>query len=97
MDSKMTKDDLLRTIQELSFYAVELNLFLDTHPNNTQALQDYNYILQQLEQFKQLYAQKYGSLKNFGEAKVSGNYWSWASDNEPWPWENRQEDNYVGL
>jgi len=71
------------------FYAVELNLFLDTHPDNMQALRDYQYILQNLEQYKNLYTQRFGSLQNFGNATVTGNYWSWVSEEDKWPWENK--------
>lgn len=91
MDNTLSRKELLRRIQALSFYAVDLNLFLDTHPTDAQALRDYNYVLQQLEQLKRLYSQQYGSLLNFGEATVTGNSWSWVTGDEPWPWE-RQGD-----
>lgn len=90
MNNMMSKEDLLRKIQELGFYAVELNLFLDTHPDNAQALQDYQYVLQTYDQLQQVYTDNFGSLLNFGEAKVNNNsFWTWVTPNDKWPWENK--------
>lgn len=89
MENMLSKQDLIKKIQELSFCAVELNLFLDTHPTNTQALQDYSYVLKELQQLKQIYNKNYGPLMNFGEAYVSGNFWQWVAEDEKWPWENQ--------
>lgn len=87
MNNIISKQELTKRMQELMFCAVELNLFLDTHPADAQALKDYNNILQNFEKLKNLYNQNYGSFQNFGNANVSGNYWSWATEN--WPWENK--------
>jgi len=87
MDIMLTKQGLISQIQELSFCAVDLNLFLNTHPNDAQALKDYSYVLTSLQQLKQLYNEKFGSLLNFGEAYVSGNTWSWVAEDEKRPWE----------
>lgn len=91
MDNIMNKQDLVRKIQELEFCAVDLNLFLDTHPTDTQALQNYNYIIKSLEQLKQLYSQQFGPFSNFGTAYNYGNAWDWVADNEKWPWEGNME------
>lgn len=88
MDKMLDKQELKRKIQELTFSAVELNLFLDTHPNNAQALQDYQYIINSLQQLKGIYNQNYGPLLNFGDASANENYWNWVSEEEKWPWEN---------
>ena len=87
----LSKKDLIRKIQELSFCAVDLNLFLDTHPNNAQALKDYSYVLNSLRQLRELYNQKFGPLLNFGKSYVSGNYWNWVAEDEKWPWEGDAE------
>ncbi|HEY8365290.1 MAG TPA: spore coat protein CotJB [Haloplasmataceae bacterium] len=88
MDKILSKQELMTKIQELGFSAVELNLFLDTHPDDVQALQDYSYILSELQQLKQIYNQNYGPLANFGQAYVRRNYWDWVAEDEKWPWEN---------
>lgn len=87
MENMLSKQDLIRKIQELSFAAVDLNLFLDTHPNNLQAIQDFNYISTNLKQMMDMYNQKYGPFANFGHSFATGNYWSWVADDEKWPWE----------
>lgn len=89
MDNVLSKQELLRKIQELAFCAVDLNLFLDTHPNNQQALQDYRYVLSNVDKLKDLYNKNFGSFMNFSEASAEGNYWSWVSEEEKWPWENK--------
>ena len=39
----MSKEVLLRKLQALNLIAVDLQLFLDTHPGNKEALEDYEY------------------------------------------------------
>lgn len=81
----MTCSEMMNRIRELEFAAVDLNLYLDTHPANQQALMDYNTVTQQLKELKKVYEAKYGPLTNFGYAP-SQYPWRWVS--EPWPWEN---------
>lgn len=77
-------DKMLEKIRELEFAAVDLNLFLDNHPTNQQALTDFNAIALELGELKKAYEAKYGPLTNFGHSP--GQYpWRWVS--EPWPWE----------
>ena len=38
----MTKSELMRKIQQLAFVKHEAQLFLDTHPNSTVALEFFN-------------------------------------------------------
>ncbi|QVK19652.1 spore coat protein CotJB [Mycoplasmatota bacterium] len=87
----LTKEELNKKIQELSFSAVDLNLFLNTHPNDPQALKDYSYVSKSLQQLRQLYNEKYGPFFNFGESPFSGNYWNWVAEDDKWPWEGDME------
>lgn len=80
----MTREELMGKIRELQFAAVELNLFLDNHPENKQALSDYNKISEDLCELKKMYEEKCGPLTNYGYAP-SQYPWQWV--NEPWPWE----------
>lgn len=82
------KWQLLEQIQALEFTAIELNLFLDTHPNNQQALRDYTQTRQRLQRLVNQYERSYGPLFNFGFGEA-GYPWNWVD--EPWPWE-RLED-----
>jgi spore coat protein JB len=75
---------MLKTIQELSFTAIDLNLYLDTHPGDPSALGHYNAISQQLACEKAVYEQIYGPLMAYGETP-SQYPWRWVKG--PWPWE----------
>ena len=76
---------LLRRIQELEFIAIELNLYLDTHPNDTRAITEYNRVHDELKKLIEQYDQTYGPLLGYGQSRNKGNTWLWAE--QPWPWE----------
>jgi len=76
---------LLRRMQELEFVAVELNLYLDTHPNDTRAIMEYNRIHDELMQVSEEYNRTCGPHLGFGQSRNMGNTWLWAE--QPWPWE----------
>lgn len=76
--------DELKKIQELSFMAIELTLYLDTHPDDQNALVHYNIITQQLNALKQYYEQKHGPFIAYG---FSPSAYPWQYVNEPWPWQ----------
>jgi spore coat protein JB len=80
----MPKKDLLRKIQELEFAAVEINLYLDNHPENKNALSDYNKVYQELKELKKIYEKEVGPLMHFGHSPSEYPF-KWV--NEPWPWE----------
>lgn len=76
---------LLNQIHQLEFTAVELNLFLDTHPNDQQVLSLYNEVHQQLMQCVREYERIYGPMLNYGFSPSMHNTWMWVET--PWPWE----------
>ena len=75
----------LRKIQEIQFVASELNLYLDTHPCDSEALNDFNCAVDMLRKYKKEYEEKYGPLLNFGMGGYSEEPWQWVED--PWPWQ----------
>jgi spore coat protein JB len=75
---------LLGKIKELEFATVDLNLYLDNHPENQQALADYNRFTGELIELKRRYENEYGPLTNFGYCPSE---YPWAWVNEPWPWQ----------
>ena len=87
MDNQ-TKNDLLRKVQALSFAKVEAELYLDTHPDSTQAMNYYKKTLAELDEAMTEYQNKYGPL--FAEGVV-GDSWTWVDDT--WPWHITTEDN----
>ena len=44
----MTKNEHLNAIRKLQFFAVDLNLYLDTHPDDANAVNMYNSFSKQL-------------------------------------------------
>ncbi|GAX91557.1 spore coat protein CotJB [Effusibacillus lacus] len=82
MDSRYY--ELLHQLQALDFVLVELNLYLDTHPNDRNAIQQYNQTVQQRWTVAQEFESLYGPLMHFGHS-YSGQPWQW--DDSPWPWQ----------
>ncbi|AGK99335.1 spore coat protein CotJB [Clostridium pasteurianum] len=81
----LSREELMNTIRELKFAALDLNLYLDTHPECKPALNDYNNITSDLKAVISVYESKYAPLTNFGGAESK---YPWAWTNEPWPWES---------
>jgi spore coat protein JB len=80
------RQKLLEQIKAIEFMTVDLNLYLDTHPNDRRALSEYNCYTRQLQALKNEYEMRYGPLTNFGYS-ISPYPWAWI--NEPWPWEEK--------
>ncbi|GMQ58144.1 spore coat protein CotJB [Vallitalea sediminicola] len=76
---------LMREIQQLGFAALDLNLYLDTHPDCKKAISDYNVIQRQYENKRRMYELNVGPLVNFG---MSPSKYPWEWLDGPWPWEN---------
>jgi len=76
--------DLLEEIQAADFVLVDLTLYLDTHPTDHQAMQQFNQYAQYSKQLKQSFEQKYGPMLQYGNSFTDAN-WSWGKG--PWPWQ----------
>ncbi len=76
--------DLLEQIQAADFVLVELTLYLDTHPDDLTAMQQFNQYVQYSKQLKQMFEERYGTLQQFGNSYTDAN-WSWGT--APWPWQ----------
>ena len=77
------REALLKQITILDFMAVDLQLYLNTHPQDTEALDMYNECTQNARTAKQRYEQQFGPLTGFRSEGQSG--WTWMD--EPWPWQ----------
>lgn len=82
----MTDKELLKQIMKYQFYAIDLNEFLDTHPDCKEAQEDYKLISAKLCAAMKEYETQYGPLVNFGQSSVV-NSKLWLK--QPWPWENK--------
>ncbi|GIP33682.1 spore coat protein CotJB [Paenibacillus sp. J2TS4] len=74
----------LRELQEVDFALVELTLYLDTHPGDRQAIQQYNQLAMQRQKLAGQFEQEYGPLMHFGHS-FTRYPWQWAE--APWPWQ----------
>lgn len=79
-----TNPSLLRQIMELQFTAIELNLFLDTHPCDSDALRDIGRVNEKLSGLIDDYERQCGPLFPFSPL-YDQERWRWIE--EPWPWE----------
>ncbi len=86
MSKKMPEKfyQLLEEIQAIDFVIVELNLYLDTHPDDFEAIKQFNELTEQSLKLKIQFEQEFGPLMNFGRSYA--NYpFNWVDT--PWPWQ----------
>jgi spore coat protein JB len=81
---KATRKEKLIKLMAEEFTAIELNLYLDTHPQDKRALELYNETVERLYALLEDYERHYGPISNFG-LSPSSYPWQWIE--EPWPWE----------
>lgn len=77
------REALLKQITILDFMTLDLQLFLNTHPQNAEALEMYNVCAQNAAAAKRIYEQQFSSLVGFR----SENPREWVWQAEPWPWQ----------
>lgn len=81
---KPSRKELMDKINQYSFAVNEANLFLDTHPYDTEALAYFQKYRALRVEAIQEYAKYYAPLA-IDYAVNDKTPWSWV--NEPWPWE----------
>lgn len=77
---------LLTTVDALSFAAHDLNLYLDTHPDDKDMIQLFNQYRIQSEQATNEYENRFGPLSIDSN---SLNVYPWAWSKMPWPWDHK--------
>ena len=70
-------------LYELGFALDEIILFLDTHPDDVEALADYREISRRYAEAVKEYEKTCAPLT--ADCVNSSKYWLWV--NSPWPWE----------
>ena len=73
----------LSEVQDLAFAGQELALYLDTHPEDTEALELYRQYQQLYQKVSQAYEREKRPLNH--AAPGQGDTYAWLDD--PWPWE----------
>lgn len=85
MSQRPSRQELLHTINVASFAVDDVKLFLDTHPDNQDALAYFREYITLRNRSLEEYSHFFGPL-TIGTATAScGDYWKWV--NEPWPWQ----------
>lgn len=82
-DVGCTREAVMKNIYELGFVLVETMLYLDTHPNDLEALGYYAKMRDKYKLATEKYTQLYGPLQ-FTDVN-NENYWTWVAT--PMPWE----------
>ena len=80
------KESKLREIQETEFAAMDLNLYLDTHPDDEDAIKRLNDYSEKLHELVKSYEETETMLfAHHVKNKEDMNNWI----NDPWPWEKQ--------
>lgn len=83
-EEKLAYFELVKEMQIVDFVLVELTLYLDTHPYDQEAVQQYNEYAHKSMLLKNKFTQRYGPLYHFGN-DYSTYPWTWGD--APWPWQ----------
>ena len=78
-----TQQALMQRIREGRFACIDLNIYLDTHPDDEAAKADYVCYSEKLMQLIDCYEAQYGPLMNFGASPTTVGSWVF----QPWPWD----------
>ncbi len=72
-------------LQTTGFALVDLQLYLDTHPDDAAAGADFKTLAQRERLLKRAYEERYGPLCHYGESSSPERVDLWI--NLPWPWQ----------
>lgn len=75
---------MLKDLQAVDFVLVELTLYLDTHPTDFDAVQQYNQFASKRMELARHFEQQFGPLHSYGHS-FTKSPWQW--NDTPWPWQ----------
>lgn len=84
------KDSLFLKLYETNFAIIDLNLYLDLHPEDNEMYEVYKKYVNNFEKLKKMYEEKYGPLEI---TCVDTNTYEWTKN--PWPWDKNGGNQYV--
>lgn len=79
------RDELLKVISVLDFFAIDLHLYLNTHPTDRDAILKYNTVVKHAKELREQYECSFGML--MAHDTTSEYPWQWIE--EPWPWDSK--------
>lgn len=80
----MNRSQLWNWLNEVSFAVTEISLYLDTHPDDEEALSFFHHYNEERKKALNLYSANYSPL-TLNSVQQDDDHWKWAL--EPWPWE----------
>ena len=80
------REMLMKKLSTYLFAAYDLQLYLDTHPNDEGAIKKMNMYKEKAAPLIKQYEEKFGPLK---KSATESNNWSWIK--APWPWESEDD------
>lgn len=80
----MDRNALLLKLSEVEFAAIDMQLYLDTHPCDRKAISKYNEFVMQAKMLREEYEKNHGPLMSY-ISPSDENKFTWID--EPWPWE----------
>ena len=83
-----SKHEMMNKIREIDFAIIDLNLFLDTHPNCKDALELFTKLAATSKSMKSDYQRKYGPL--YASNCHNAVPFEWVSDDYKWPWQKQE-------
>lgn len=81
----MNKEEIIRRLTILDFLAVDLQLYLNIHYDDKEAIEKYNSVVKEADSLRALYEKCYGPIYSF-RSESNSNEFTWIDN--PWPWEN---------
>ena len=79
------REQLLWRVQSSGFVMVDLNLYLDTHPCDPDAIEHMNKFREINRKAVAAFEEEFGPLTMKSESATKNDKWKWVND--PWPWE----------
>ncbi len=77
------RDRLMKTVRDTDFALIDIGMYLNSHPNDEQAMDYFNRYQQINKEATREYEKHFGPLTSNGVDTNNG--WTWTKG--PWPWE----------
>ena len=88
----MNREQMLLQLQAMDLYTLDLNLYLNTHPDDRQAQSKFNSVAKEANELRQQYENMYGPLCM--RRPNDAHPWQWIEN--PWPWNSKYSNRLTG-
>ncbi len=78
------REKMLEVLTALDFMAVDMALYLDTHPEDKNAIDIYNQIIKEADTARTMYEKNFGPLCSYRSASSEDKF-KWIDN--AWPWQ----------